>query len=347
MPFCLLDLAPIAASFLLAVVLTPVVRALARRWGVVARPTKERWHSKPTALLGGVALFAGVFPVVLVLCPPIDHGIIIMAGSSVVFAVGLVDDLRRIRPYQKLIGQIVAAAIVVLAGLRVTCTGWQFADALITAFWLVGITNAVNLIDNMDGLAAGVAVIAALFLAIVFLNEERYAEVGWLGALGGALSGFLVYNAKPASIFMGDCGALFIGFFLAGLAVLMVSNCPVSFPTMVEIPVLILIVPIFDTTFVTIVRTLAGRRISQGGRDHTSHRLVARGRTERQAVGVLYGIGLAGGMLAVIAVSSPSTVHIGLSAGFLLLLVVLGIYLARVPVYATAPSNHGLQFPEA
>ena len=152
----------------------------------------------------------------------------------------------------------------------------------LTAFWLIGITNAINLLDNMDGLAAGISAIAALSLAVGFGASGQTYEILLLSIFAGALVGFLVFNFNPASIFMGDCGSMFIGFFLASSVLLnQIGGRSRGIVSVLAVPALILFVPIFDTTFVTVLRKIWGRKASQGGRDHTSHRLVALGLSER------------------------------------------------------------------
>src|SRR4029077_15375024 len=156
-------------------------------------------------------------------------------------------------------------------------------------FWLVGITNALNLLDNIDGLAGGVAAIGALFLTYLCHAAHQPAHAALCAPFAGAVCGFLVFNFNPASIFMGDCGSLFLGFFLAGSALINpAAGRSRTFLPVLAVPVLILFIPIFDTLFVMVQRKLAGRPVSLGGRDHTSHRLVALGLSERHAVLLLY-----------------------------------------------------------
>jgi UDP-GlcNAc:undecaprenyl-phosphate GlcNAc-1-phosphate transferase len=205
---------------------------------------------------------------------------------------------------------------------------------MLTIFWLIGITNAVNLLDNMDGLAAGIAVIASGFLALSFLNTGQMTEALLLMSFAGALLGFLVYNSNPASIFMGDCGSMFIGFFLASSALVNVSGGRSrSFLPVLAVPILVLFIPIFDTTFVTILRKISGRSASQGGRDHTSHRLVALGMSERHAVVMLYGLAALSGILALLVQRVKLDVSLAAIMGFTVLLTLLGVYLAGVKVY--------------
>jgi UDP-GlcNAc:undecaprenyl-phosphate GlcNAc-1-phosphate transferase len=315
MSFDLKHLVAIATSLVLALVLTPLVRALARRWGMVARPKIDRWHKKPTAMLGGVSIFLSVILTALVLLPHTPQTWVVIGASSFLFLVGLVDDLIHTKPYQKLIGQVMGAAFVIYYGLSMNWTRSALLNMLITIFWLIGITNAINLLDNMDGLAAGIAAIASVFLALNFVVNGQLTEALMLAVFAAALVGFLAYNFNPASIFMGDCGSMFVGFFLSSTALLSMEGTAGrsrSLLPVLTVPILILFIPIFDTTFVTVLRKLSGRAASQGGRDHTSHRLVALGMSERRAVWMLYCFATLSGVLA---------------------MTLLGVYLAGVKVY--------------
>jgi UDP-GlcNAc:undecaprenyl-phosphate GlcNAc-1-phosphate transferase len=332
-----LYLLPIIVSFALALGLTPVVRRLARHWGMVAQPKADRWHNKPTAMMGGLAIFLTVTIAYLLFIrrmPNWPYGWVVMLGSACLFVVGLVDDILHIKPYQKLIGQVMGASLIVYYGLSLPWSGSPSLNMAITIFWLIGITNALNLLDNMDGLAAGIAAIASAFLAASFLVNGRPAEALMLGVFCAALVGFLAYNSNPATIFMGDCGSMFIGFFLASTALMSAAGARSrSFLVVLAVPVLILLIPIFDTTFVTILRKLSGRSASQGGRDHTSHRLVALGMTERRAVWMLYGFAGLSGVLALLVSRVKFEVSVAVIVGFTLVLALLGVYLAGVKVY--------------
>jgi UDP-GlcNAc:undecaprenyl-phosphate GlcNAc-1-phosphate transferase len=333
-PVTVSNLIPPAVSFVLALALTPVVRALARRWGFVARPKIDRWHKNPTAMMGGVGIWLAVVATYVALVPHTGQGWVVIGAASFLFLVGLVDDLLHIKPYQKLIGQVIGAAIVVNYGLVLPWTRSMPANMVITIFWLIGITNAVNLLDNMDGLATGIAAIASGFLALNFITGHQTTEAIMLAVFAAALLGFLIYNSNPASIFMGDSGSMFIGFFLAGSALVNVSGGRSrSFVPVLAVPILVLFIPIFDTTFVTVLRKLSGRAASQGGRDHTSHRLVALGMSERRAVWMLYGLAALSGFLAIMVRSSKSDVSLALIAAFTLVLTLLGVYLAGVKGY--------------
>jgi len=335
MPFSSLSLVAVAASIILALALTPIVRAFARRVGIIAKPKSDRWHKEPTAMLGGVAIWLSVLIGYFLFVPHSDYGWVIISASTFLFLVGLADDLLDTKPYQKLIGQVMGAAFVIYYGLSLPWTRHSSVNVGLTIFWLIGITNAINLLDNMDGLAPGIAAIASAFLAINFINTgHNTAEALMLMIFTGALLGFLVYNSNPASIFMGDSGSMFVGFFVASSALVnLTGGRSRSLVPVLAVPILILFVPIFDTTFVTILRKASGRAASQGGRDHTSHRLVALGMSERRAVWMLYGFAALAGVLALQVPSAKLDVSLAAIAGFTVLLTLLGVYLAGVKVY--------------
>ena len=333
-PFSVSNLIPPAVSFALALALTPVVRVLARRWGFVAKPKSDRWHKNTTAMMGGVGIWLAVIITYLALVPHTQQGWVVVGAASFLFFVGLIDDWLHVKPYQKLIGQVIGAAIVVNYGLVLPWTRALPINMLLTIFWLIGITNAINLLDNMDGLATGIAAIASCFLTFNFLTGGQMTEAVMMGVFAAALLGFLIYNSNPASIFMGDSGSMFIGFFLAGAALVNVSGGRSrSFVPVLAVPILVLFIPIFDTTFVTILRKLSGRAASQGGRDHTSHRLVALGMSERRAVWLLYGLAGLSGFLAIMVRRVKPDVSLAVLAGFTLVLTLLGVYLAGVKGY--------------
>src|SRR5687768_12842250 len=334
MPFSPRTLLAVAASFILALLLTPLVRSFARRYGFVAAPKSDRWHKKPTAMLGGTAIWLSVIITYFVFISGTTYGKFILLASTFLFIVGLIDDVLHIKPYQKLIGQILGSAFVVYYGLSLPWTGSILLNMALAIFWLIGITNAINLLDNMDGLASGIAVIAAGFLGLSFVNSGQINEAMIMLLFAGALVGFLVYNSNPASIFMGDCGSMFVGFFLASTALVNVSGGRSrSFLPVLAVPILVLFIPIFDTTFVTVLRKISGRAASQGGRDHTSHRLVALGMSEQHAVWMLYGFAALSGILALLVQRMKLDVSLAAIAGFTILLTLLGVYLAGVKVY--------------
>lgn len=322
------------AGFLCAVLFTAAVRSFAWRFGYVAKPKSDRWHKRPTAMLGGVAIFAAVALIYLLVVPFSAESLVVMGASSFLFLVGFLDDQLNIKPYQKLIGQLIGASIIVGFGMRLPLTGMELVDIWITVFWLVGITNAINLLDNMDGLAAGIAAIAAVSLTYGLAANGQMAEAALVAVFVGALAGFLVFNFNPASIFMGDAGSMFVGFFLASSVLLSeTGGRSRGILSILAVPVLILFVPIFDTTFVTLLRKLWGRKASQGGRDHTSHRLVALGLSERTAVLMLWGFAVAAGVLAYFVSQLSTTQSLALIAVFTIVLTIIGVYLSKVKVY--------------
>lgn len=328
--------APFLSALVAALLLTPLVRAFARKVGAVAQPRTDRWHNKPTAMLGGVAIFLAVMAAAFFFAPRTREVFVVIGASTGLFLVGLLDDIFQMKPYQKLIGQLLGASAVVYFGLILPWTESTVVNMIITFFWLVGVTNAVNMLDNMDGLAAGVSAIAALFLAINFLVTGQITAAIVLASFCGALAGFLVFNHNPASIFMGDCGSMFVGFLLAsaGLMSGTVAGRSRSIVAVLAVPVLVLAIPIFDTTFVTLARKLNGRAASQGGRDHTSHRLVALGLSERDAVWMLYAFAVLGGLISVAVRRMQIDVSIAIITIFTIGLALVGVYLARVRVYS-------------
>ncbi|HEX5028618.1 MAG TPA: hypothetical protein VFV56_07375 [Gaiellaceae bacterium] len=259
----------------------------------VAVPAGERWREQPTPLFGGVGIFAGFAAGigVALVADVIDWSNElggILAGVTIVFVAGVVDDLRHLSPIAKLAAQITAAVIVLSSGLDVEIVGNDVLAWAIGLLWLVGITNAFNLLDNMDGLAATLAVVSCAYFAIDAMTEHENETVLALAlALGLACGGFLPFNLRPqrgAAVFMGDSGSQVIGFGLASLA--LAASWTVAGTTVATIllPLLVLAIPILDTTLVTIARLVEKRPVTQGGRDHTSHRLVYYGLSETKAV---------------------------------------------------------------
>jgi UDP-GlcNAc:undecaprenyl-phosphate GlcNAc-1-phosphate transferase len=323
-----------ALTLLLSLGLTYLIRAGASHFGLVAAPRKDRWHQQPTALMGGIAIYLAFLGSYVLVSPHTPRVLPILLAGTLLFITGLIDDLVQFKPYIKLVMQLVAAAITVYGGLRLQLTGSELANDLITIFWLIGMTNAVNLLDNMDGLAGGISFIAAIFLALTFLLNDQLAEATLAIMLAGAVLGFLCFNFNPATIFMGDCGSMFLGYTLGGAALLSNYGHMRNLASVFLTPVLILLIPIFDTCFVAITRKHSGRPVSQGGRDHTSHRLVALGMSERRAVLLLYFLAAISGGLALLVREMHWQVTILLVSGFALTILLLGLYLGKVRVYA-------------
>lgn len=321
-------------AFMMSLALTPIIRLLARRWGFVAHPRVDRWHHTPTALFGGVGIFLA-FVIPFAVLHDYDRSMLfLMAGATIVFGLGIVDDLYRVQPYTKLLVQIAAASIATFGAFL---PSHELALPLIplAIFGLVAMTNALNLLDNMDGLSAGTACIAGFFLVLISLTLQN-GTVALCGAiLFGATLGFLFYNFNPATIFMGDAGSMFLGFTLAALTMKGNWEQATNLLLMVLTPLLVLAVPIFDTTFVTLVRWMNGRAISQGGRDHTSHRLVAFGLSERKAVLIFYLISIICGLIALLGVQYNALLPSLLGTLVVIGIAYFGIFLNRIVVYGT------------
>ena len=265
----------------------------------VAAPSDQRWHQHETPIFGGVGIFLGLLAGIgaCLLTGAIDPAwevAGIVGGAAIVFAFGLLDDLRSLPPPAKLAGQFAAAAVVLASGIRVEIVGSGVAATALGLLWLVAITNAFNLLDNMDGLAGSLAVVGALFFAIdaVWIHSDDLLLVVSL-ALALAVAGFLPFNfrpRKPAAVFMGDSGSQVIGLTLAALGLATSWKVAESTIATLIIPLLVLAIPILDTALVTAVRLVEGRPIHQGGRDHASHRLVRSGISEKGTVVLLTAI---------------------------------------------------------
>lgn len=322
-----------AVALLGMLVFTPLVIRLARRMDWVAHPTADRWHVKPTALMGGIAIYAAATLGVL-LGDPAAVPWAVWGGATVMFVTGLVDDLQDIQPAAKLVAQIVATGFLLYAGYTFGAEWPIWLSVPFTFLWVIGITNAVNLLDNMDGLAAGIACAVTCVLAVFSALIGSMEGLALATAVAGAAAGFLVFNFKPARVFMGDCGSLFLGFAIAALALIIQDKAAsVGAWAAYVVPLAVLAVPIFDTTLVTLVRKMAGRPVSQGGRDHTSHRLVFLGLSERHAVLMLYGISLLSGALALVVLFFDVKLFYALTTFMGVALAVLGIHLGRANVY--------------
>jgi UDP-GlcNAc:undecaprenyl-phosphate GlcNAc-1-phosphate transferase len=297
---------------------------------LVAVPSNERWHDVPTPLFGGVGIFAGLTvglwaAVASGAIPASEQFAGIYAGTSLLFVAGLVDDLHALSPKLKLALQIAAAVIVLATGTGVELIHTHLVAWPLAIFWLVGMTNAFNLLDNMDGLAATLAGIAFGFFAIDAVTvhpDDAHLAFALAGAC--ACAGFLPFNLRPgrkALVFMGDSGAQVLGFALASLGLAASWNVAGSTVATLVLPILILAVPVLDTTLVTTIRLLEGRPISQGGRDHSSHRLVRFGMSEKNAVLLLALIAtaLGGTSLAYNVLDDQRLAIVGVLVTFVLL----------------------------
>lgn len=339
-----LYLAVFLGAAALSLGLTPVALRVALRRRILDQPGGHKSHDDPVPYLGGAAITVAFVLVVLLaalIYQPVsglaELGTILGAAFALAL-VGLADDLRGLGIAPRILTQAAAGAAIWWVGGGTQLTGEGWADLFLTVMWVVGITNAFNLLDNMDGLSAGVAAIAALAFFVIAVMNGQFLVAALSVALAGCAVGFLRHNFHPARIYMGDAGSLFLGFLLAAIGIKLRFEGPTEVTFFV--PITILGVAIADTALVTITRLIHGRSPFAGARDHTSHRLVFVGVPVRSAVALIYASAIAHGWMAI----AISRVDVG--TGFLLIgLVVagnvfLGILLANVPVYENSRQRH-------
>ncbi|MBE0476179.1 MAG: undecaprenyl/decaprenyl-phosphate alpha-N-acetylglucosaminyl 1-phosphate transferase [Coriobacteriia bacterium] len=298
----------VSVAFAVTFALTPTMRVLGVRWGIVAKPGGRSVHEGEVSRIGGIALFVGFAAAVA--AQAVAEGFFgrggdllqggrpvagALVGFAIIFTVGVLDDAFDLRPGPKLIGQALAASAVVASGLRVDFVGNPLGGGLIqlgllsvpvTMVWILGFTNVINLIDGLDGLAAGVSAIAAASFLVLAAQGNHAAAAAFAAALIGACLGFLRFNFNPASVFMGDSGALFLGFALATVSLLGVMKSVAAIT--LAVPLLIIGVPVFDTASAIVRRTRHGRPIQEADRGHIHHRLLGRGFNQRQTVLIIY-----------------------------------------------------------
>lgn len=319
----------IGVAFIVCFAATPIVKSFAQRIGAMDVPTEaRRVHDHPIPRMGGLAIFLGFIISVLLFADvsPKIQGILL--GCVVIVATGAIDDLVSLNPWVKLLLQIVAALVAVLHGVRIEVLMnpalWSSADYLvlggwsipITIFWIVAITNSVNLIDGLDGLAVGVSAISSVTMLVIALLVADANVAIILAALVGACVGFMPYNLNPAKIFMGDTGALLLGYVLATVSVLGFFKfyAIVSF----AVPLLALAVPLLDTIFAFVRRLFKGQSPFHADRGHFHHRLIDMGLSQKQAVAVLYSISAILGLAAVVLATSGELRILIMIAGFCL-----------------------------
>ncbi len=329
------------AAFALAFVFTPVAIKIAPKIGAVDIPKdNRRMHTKAMPRFGGMAIYIGTVTSMLIFLPFSTQLMGVIAGGTLIFLVGIIDDLRNLPAKVKLICQILCAFILFQFSVKISFIGNPFGEGyyffpwivslLVTVVWIVGITNTINLIDGLDGLAGGVAFIASIAIAYTaFIGNNPTACMAMLAIAGGAL-GFLPFNFNPAKIFMGDGGALFLGFMLAGLSVMNPMKSATMLATVV--PVLVLGLPIFDTTFAILRRLVNKRPIMEADKGHLHHRIMAAGLGQRRTVLTLYGIS---GIMGVAAILISRDLFI--ESGLLIIIAATFIY-----VFLTDPNSTGL-----
>ncbi len=312
-------------AFITAFVITPYTIKLAKKVGAIDMPSDRRVNKKPIPRIGGLAVIAGfaVSAAYLIITMAVEGKLNIndpenykmkvlgfLVGVIVLSIFAYIDDVKNLRPIQKLIAQVVSAVIIYAFGIRIDVINEyvlpEVISFILTVGWIVGITNAINLIDGLDGLSSGITLISCISLLIIFAtNDSPIISIILITALAGAIVGFLPYNANPAKTFIGDVGAQFLGFTLSVIAILGVAKT-VTLVVLVA-PILVLALPIFDTLFAIIRRIIKGKSIKavfQADRGHLHHRLMEAGYTQKQSVFILYGASAMLGMFAIILIDN-------------------------------------------
>jgi UDP-GlcNAc:undecaprenyl-phosphate/decaprenyl-phosphate GlcNAc-1-phosphate transferase len=321
-------------STAISAILTPFVRKFAVRFNVIDVPKDHRRvHNKPTPLLGGLAIYFS-FVITLILCKGAltnsEIGLII--GATIIVIGGVIDDKYNIRPWKKLLFQISAALVLIFFGVSINVITNPISNIYefinigylcipLTIIWIVGITNAVNLIDGLDGLAAGISLIASITLFIISILNSRNEAATLIIIFSGAILGFLPYNFNPATIFMGDTGSQLLGFMLAGISIRGAIKSAVAFS--IAVPILALGIPIYDTLFAMIRRKINGKPIMAPDRGHLHHRLLDMGLTQKQVVAIMYIISAILGTFSIIAMEiNPQKSYFVLLAVMIVLILI-------------------------
>lgn len=298
---------PLLLAALISYVLTPYIKTLAFKIGAIDKPDNRKVHKKIMPRLGGLAIYIA-FMVGVISSLELTWDIVgILIGGTVIVIVGVLDDKYQLPAKVKLLGQIVAACILVLFDIRIEWLnnpfgGYFYLDTFIsvplTIFWVISFTNVVNLIDGLDGLAAGVSAIASVTVILVAVQMGYFHIAVMTAALAGGIIGFIRYNFNPATIFMGDTGSMFIGYMLAAVSVYGAVKTAATIALIV--PAIALGLPIMDTAFAIMRRYTNGRPIFQPDKGHLHHRLLAMGMNQKQAVLLMYGISAVLGIAAVL-----------------------------------------------
>ena len=333
------------SAFVVAILMMPVAKAASIRFGIVAQPSRDRPHDKPTALLGGVAVLGG-FVVAIGLVGILSglpyHSIPWLAGFAIAMClVGLLDDIVDLRPRHKLMLELAAICVLVWWGPQLDFFPYHPVNIALTIFWLVTATNAFNLIDGIDGLAAGVGIVAALSIATVAgLHQHNGTMVAAL-AIAGALAGFMIFNFPPASVFMGDEGALAVGLVLGVLSIQGSRFGEGSLPARLAMPLLALMVPILDTVTVTVTRLATGNPVSRRGLDHSHHRLTRLGMSSFRAAATLIGLQVIAGGCAIALSLVPGYDAVLLIPFMVLFFALVALFLMDRSFDAEAPGQMG------
>lgn len=321
-------------TLLLSLILTPIIRKIALKSNKVEKVKSNRWHQEPIPIFGGVAIWASWSLVTFWYLHSNQISPIPIIFTSMIFILGFYDDLFQLNPIMKLIGQIAVASVIVKMGFVIEIIPYPMISIPLTILWIVGITNAFNLLDNMDGLSAGVAMFTSLSLFLLSLQSgDTVVSILAIGLVGSSL-GFLKYNFYPAKIFMGDSGSMFLGTALAIISIMGTWRHASNLLITIIVPLLVLGVPIFDTVFVSITRKLRGVPLSHGGIDHISHRLVALGMSQKRAVLTLYFFSaFMGGIAVYYNKLNPFVILIGVTL-LVICLFCFGLFLGEMEAYS-------------
>ena len=317
---------PFVIALVVSYALTPSVKKLAIKIGAVDRPNARKVHTHVIPRLGGLAIYIGFMAAVL-FCVPLQHELVgMLLGCTAIVAVGIWDDICNIPAKVKLVGQILAACIPIAFGIQIEWLTNPFGDIIVlpeliaipvTILWIIGFTNTVNLIDGLDGLAAGVAFIASISMFLLAYNLNQFLPALVIVSMAGAALGFLQYNFNPAKIFMGDTGSMLLGYTLSVAAVLGLVKTAATVALVV--PIIALGLPILDTTFAIIRRKMSGVPIFQPDKGHLHHRLLALGMTQKQAVLIMYFVSMILGIVALFVA------NVSYKTGIVTVLVVLAV----------------------
>lgn len=329
-------------AFALALIFTPIAIKIAPKIGAVDIPKdNRRMHTKAMPRFGGMAIYIGTVASMLIFLPVNTRLMGVIAGGTLIFIVGIIDDLKNMPAKIKLACQVLCAFILFQFSVSISFISNPFGEGyyffpwivslLVTIIWIVGITNTINLIDGLDGLAAGVACIASISIGYTAYVNGRVEVAMAMLAIAGAACGFLPFNFNPAKIFMGDGGSLFLGFMLAGLSVMSPMKSATAVATVV--PVLVLGLPIFDTAFAILRRVVNKRPIMEADKGHLHHRIMAAGLGQRRTVLTLYGIS---GVMGVAAILIGRDLFI--ESGLLVVIAATFIY-----VFLTDPNSRGIR----
>jgi UDP-GlcNAc:undecaprenyl-phosphate GlcNAc-1-phosphate transferase len=304
----LLYIAAFASAFAIALLCTPYAKKISFKFNAIDYPKRRGIHREPIPRMGGIAIVISFLVTAAIIMPFVEQMRTVqfygfLAGAVVIAVIGAVDDVYSLRPQAKLALQIVVSLIVISTGTRITFVMWPVLtnfEALsipITMFWIIGIINAVNLIDGLDGLAAGVSSISALSIMVMCIISGNQPAAVLAALLAGSCFGFLPRNFNPAEIFMGDTGALFLGYVLAVSSVIGLFK---SYALLaVVITVFAIALPIFDTTFAMVRRAVKGKPIMRADRGHLHHRLIDAGFSHAKTVVILYAVSLICGIIAI------------------------------------------------